>query len=511
MEVALCIVVVVVLVCASGSRKFWFPFRGAPDVSTSAQANVETARRIASFLMAGQKANALPIPFGTISVPLQCLNKPTILFGLPEAGKTTTINRMLPELFKLFGLHSGRTRFVFLDVKNELPRRLHALVPSNIPIHYLNPLESRGSVLDCPAMFPGRSDLDQLARTLCPPTPGDQTPFFRNCARQTIGLVAAVLQKYQHQSKRPWGLFELCAILSDKPSLRRVMACDYEAKSFYKATLSANVKSSPDIFSTIRSVIQPLIPAALAERHHPPRFNIKSFLRDDGIAVLGIPPTGSEAVLPVYNVFIRRLIEEAQTIAHPDDRLFLIFDEIALLNRGVVESIVKATCVGRSHGIHVIAATQSLELLEAQFGLDQAHAYLASCATTIGFRCGSRKTAEYVAGRMGSQDGIVVLSSRTSSANGSSTTVSEQLQTRPTVMADELLHAPLADPIADRMVFFAVSPAFGNAKVTCSFVGETTVKTDPTFPNTSPRSSGSEALRPLTEIDFEELGLPPLS
>ena len=51
--------------------------------------------------------------------------------------------------------------------------------------------------------------------------------------------------------------------------------------------------------------------------------------------------------------------------------------------------------------------------------------------------------------------------------------------------------------------------AFGNAKVTCSFVAETTVKTDPTFPNTSPRSPGSEGLRPLTETDFEELGLPP--
>ena len=507
MEVVL--LVVVVLLCLGGRRKFWNPFRGAPDVLSAAGANAVTDARIARLKAAGQVGNAMSVLLGNVRFPLEVLSKPVILFGLPGCGKTSLLNMMLPGLFRLFGVRVGRTRFVFLDVKNELPRRLHSLVPDRIPIHYLNPLDARGSVLDCPVMFPGRSDLDQLAHTLCPPTPGDQSPFFRNGARQAIGLVASVLQKHRHRAKRPWGLFELCAILSDKRSLRRVMACDYEAKSFYKATLGADVKSSHDVFSTIRSVIQPLIPAALAERHAPPRFNIKSFLRDDGIAVLGVPPTGSEAVLPVYNVFIRRLIEEAQTISHTDDRLFLIFDEIALLNRGVVESIVKATCVGRSHGIHVIAATQSLELLEAQFGLDQAHAYLASCATTIGFRCGSRKTAEYVVGRMGSQDGIVVLSSRTSSANGSSTTVSEQLQTRPTVMADELLHAPLADPIEDRMVFFAVSPAFGNAKITCPFVRETTVGTDPTFPNTSPRTSGAEALRPLTESDFADLGLPP--
>ena len=145
------------------------------------------------------------------------------------------------------------------------------------------------------------------------------------------------------------------------------MACDYEAKSFYKATLSANVKSSPDVFSTIRSVIQPLIPAALSERHNPPRYNIKSFLRDDGIAVLGIPPTGSEAVAP-----------------RP---------------------------ARRSH----------------------------------------RRP-----------DGVLRRQSRLWKREG-------QLPVRP----------------------------------------QTTVETDPTFPNTSPRTSGSEALRPLTEIDFEELGLPP--
>ena len=224
--------------------------------------------------------------------------------------------------------------------------------------------------------------------------------------------------------------------------------------------------------------------------------------------MLGRPPTGTQAVLPVFNVFLRRLIEEAQTGGHPEDRLFLILDEVALLDRGVVESIVNATCVGRSFGIQVIAATQSLELLEAKFGSDQAHAFLASCATTVGFRCASRKTAEYIVGRMGSQEGIVRLYSRTSSKNGSSTTVTEQLQTRPTVMPEEILHAPLANAIADTMSFYAVSPAFGNANVECTFVHETTVETDSTFPNTSPRIAGAGALRPLTESDLRNLGFP---
>ena len=134
----------------------------------------------------GQVGNALPVPFGTIFVPLEILSKPSILFGLPGTGKTSFINAMLPWLVELFDIRAGRTRFVFLDVKNEYPRRLHTLVPSRIPIHYLNPMDERGSVLDYPKIFVDRSDLDQLAHTLCPPTPGDQNPFFRNGARQAM-------------------------------------------------------------------------------------------------------------------------------------------------------------------------------------------------------------------------------------------------------------------------------------------------------------------------------------
>ena len=100
-----------------------------------------------------------------------------------------------------------------------------------------------------------------------------------------------MLQKHRSKATRGWGLFELCSILSDKKVLRRIIFCDYEALSFCRATLRPNVKSSSDVFSTLRSVIQPLIPAALVELESPSRVNLKTFLQDDGVAVLGIPPT----------------------------------------------------------------------------------------------------------------------------------------------------------------------------------------------------------------------------
>jgi DNA segregation ATPase FtsK/SpoIIIE-like protein len=197
-----------------------------------------------------------------------------------------------------------------------------------------------------------------------------------------------------------------------------------------------------------------------------------------------------------------------QVTGHPEDRLFLILDEVAMRDRAVIEAVVNATCLGRSHGVHVIAATQSVELLEAKFTADQAHAFLASCGTTVAFRCASKKTADYVVGRMGGQEGVVLLTSWMSGQNASSTTTAEHLQVRAAVLADEILHAPLADPVADRMTFWAVCPTFGNAAVTTPFVRETTVEADPDYPNVCARPPGTTALRPLTRSDWAALGLP---
>jgi len=508
MELVIFIAVMIVLGRMGSRSRFWNPFRGAPDLKSTDDANAVSDGRMSLLRSVGQISNALAVNFGLLRIPLEVLSKPTILFGLPGTGKTSLLNIALKSLFGLFRLHAGRTRFVFLDVKNELPRRLHALIPSHVPIHFLNPLDARSSVLDFPNIFASRSDIDQLAYTICPAVAGDQTPYFRNAARQVIALVAAVLQTHRANATRPWGLFELCSIISDQQLLRRVMFCDYEARSFYRSTLGPKNKAAGDVFSTLRSVIQPLIPAALVELESPSRLNLKTFLQDDGVAVLGIPPTGSQSVLPLFNVFIKRLIEEAQVNSHPEDRLFLILDEVAMLDRAVVEAIVNATCLGRSHNINVIAATQSLELLEAKFGSDQAHAFLASCATTVAFRCSTKKSAEYVVGRMGSQEGIVLLTSSTSGHNANSSTTTQHLQIRTTVLADEVLHAPLADPVADTMTFWTVCPTIGNAKVTTPFIEETTVETDPTYPNICARTPSANGLRPLTRSDWVALGLP---
>ena len=83
-----------------------------------------------------------------------------------------------------------------------------------------------------------------------------------------------------------------------------------------------------------------------------------------------------------------------------------------------------------------------------------------------------------------------------------------QKKTKGLVLADEVLHAPLADPVADLMTFWIVCPTIGNAVVTTSFIQESSVATDPNYPNLCTRPASGNGLRPLTKSDWVALGLP---
>jgi len=134
MEIVLVIVAIVILCNVLGRDRFWNPFRGAPNVSTAGQANAVTNRRISQLLAIGQIGNALIVVWGKIRVQLEVLSKPTIIFGLPGAGKTTLINLMMPGLFDVNLVQIGGPRHHQVDVGHLFPPRHQTLVRDRIPI-----------------------------------------------------------------------------------------------------------------------------------------------------------------------------------------------------------------------------------------------------------------------------------------------------------------------------------------------------------------------------------------
>lgn len=504
------VLILIILVSAFWSYwtyRRWHPWRGAPEILSTDAANYVAEKRRKLLEEAGRRTNALPIRLGPLDVPLEMFSTPVILLGVPGGGKTSVLNMMGPSFLPLYDLAPGRTHTVYLDVKNEQYARQHAVQPPHVPIYLLNPLDARGAKLDWPATFANRSDIQQLAQSLCPPIAGDQNPFFRDNARAIIFSVVWVFQKARPHATRAWGLSDVVRACIDQRSLKRILARDPEARSALRSAIDPNTKSAGDVFSTLRSVLHPFADVALAEEQASQTFDLKRFVREDAVAILGLTSTNSQAILPLYSILIRRLIEEARTVSHPEDRLLLFLDELALLDRTCLESLTKATNVGRSHGICTFASSQSVELLESAFGREMCHAFLASCTTTVAFRCASKTTAEYACSRFGAQEGVLLVHSCTSSRQGGSSTTSEQHMQRPTLMPEELLHLPLADPIRDELTFAAACPTFGTAFVTTTFVRETTVTAEVPVPNVVPRDLGTRSLTPLSEDDLRQLGL----
>jgi hypothetical protein len=487
--------------------KRWRPFAGAPDVGSAEDAAGYARWRAKCLIAAGKADDATLVNLGGIGVPIETLNQPVALVGAPKTGKSAEGVMLYWSLRELMDRKPGRTRIVWLDVKNERPSFLHATLPEGVPLYVLNPLDRRSMPIDWSGC--NRSEAWQLAFALVPPVESDNAPFFRNWARLLLWSTIFVFLTFARRARRRWLLADALAVCADERCLKSVLSLSHETRSLYRAALRKSARSSGDVFSTLRSIVQEFADVAIAERQAPePRFDIRRFLREDAVAVLGLTPTGSQAVLPIYAVLLQRLIEEARMNADPTDRLILLLDEVALLGPRFIDTLLAAGCIGRSSGVHVITTTQSVEFLRSSLGAAKADAFLASCETLLAHRAASRATAEYCAGRFGEQKGYLTTVTDTFSNPHGSTSYVETVTALPTVMPETILHLPLADPEADAIEYVAVSPVYGPIHVRTRFTAAAATPQAGDFPNYDPRRLGSTQMPRFTLKDAEDLGLP---
>ncbi len=484
MEAILVIAVLISVALLSGNRGFWSIIRGASCLVSLNSANRKTLFAFEAAKDSLEATDHLPIEFADLLVPLHCLSKPTILLGQPGTGKTSLITSVLQSITKLFERHPGRTRILILDSKLDSLEKLNSILPPDIPVHVLNPLDVRFEALDWGGIFRTRGEIIQLSEMICPKISGDSSPYFRNWARALVAGTVYVLQIFAKKAERKWRLLDLIKILISKKTLRHVCYQTAETKSLFQTSLGTKADSSADIFSTLRSVIAPFIEIALTEARAKTAFNISDFLAKDGVVVLGIPPKSSGLAKPLFSVFIRRLVEESlvNPNRHKDDRLFLVLDEIAQLESSLVEPLNNAAALGRSSNIFIISATQSIEVLEQSFGEKATAAFLSCAENLVGFRS-SPKTADYLSKSFGNQEGLIKTTSHSRGPNGNSTTESFSFHTRPVVMAEEFMDLPLANPSRDRMEFYFRNPFLGSVFVTSKFMAKVLLPADGTYPN----------------------------
>lgn len=488
--------------------KRWTPWAGAPDVGTAADANTRGRERAGRLRAAGRESEAALLNLAGLATPAETFNQPTVFLGVPKTGKSAAAVMLYGSVLDLMDRFPGRTRVVWLDVKNERPSFLHATLPDGVPLYLLNPLDERSMAVDWTGS--SRAEALQLAHSLIPALENDNAPFFRNWARRLLWSVIRVFLTYAPRARRGWLLADVLAVCGAERTLKAVLSLTPETRSLYRSALRKSAKSSGDVFSTLRSVVQEYADVAIADRLAAgPRFDPRRFLREDAVAVLGLTPTGSQAVLPLYAILLQRLIEEARMNSDPTDRLFLILDEVSLLGPRFIDALVTAGCVGRSSGIHVLTTSQSVELLRSSLGQAKADAFLVSCETLLAFRAASRLTAEYCAGWFGRQQGVLITVNDTySGRNSGSQSFVESVTALPTVMPADVLHLPLADPEADAMEYYAVSPAFSYVHVRTRFTEAAATPQAADFPNFVPRQLGSRGLPRFTAADATALGLP---
>lgn len=127
-------------------------------------------------------------------------------------------------------------------------------------------------------------------------------------------------------------------------------------------------------------------------------------------------------------IFRRSIFGERKT------SLISVFDEFAMMKLVDLDEFLNT---GRSSGSGCILATQSIGFAESTYGEQKFKAILGACGTQIIGRLNENQTAGYYETQLGKEELTYSQRSQTTGKDGSSTSLSEQKQTRPLMELQE--------------------------------------------------------------------------
>lgn len=443
----------------------------------------------------------------------------TLLVGVPGTGKTVVATGMVSSLCRRFDRSDRRRlrrragerlrlRLVIFDAKNEWPAKVHRLLPPWVPVYQLNPLDAargvRWAVADDVRSV---AEALQLASGVAPDRTNDPNGFFTRASRNALTDLALVLLL---TAGKRWRAGHLAALTRNQ----RLLAAVLRSHPITRDTAAQMLRgrSGKDVLATIGTFVNALVPAFSGWDRCAGTVSIRQFLDEEAVLILGWDDGVSDALSPLYTLFLRLLIDRVLLNADPTDRTWLFLDELGLL--GKLDALPRAVYRGRSSALCVTAGVQDVNTLDRIYGRDMAREILASLQTKVFFRLGSKESAEFAAGAIGKQEVRRWLRSysHTRSGNGGSSTtgLQEQIAERYAVMPDELLHLPLADPVADRLTGYLLSPFVGGtARFEVPFLASARASAgDPSFENYRRRDAADQLPLPLSPADVEALGVP---
>jgi type IV secretory pathway TraG/TraD family ATPase VirD4 len=461
----------------------------------------EASKRVA----AKTKTEAAGPFFGMLWLPERASTSHFLVCGTTGAGKTTVLRLLMQSVLPNVG--TGDTRALVYDAKQDTLSILHGMgITSRIVT--LNPFDERCASWAIAKDVTSPAVAEQVASILIPDERGGSNPYFFQAARSLLtGVMIAFILKCPGK----WTLADVLNAMRSIETLKTILLGTSHTSHLVERYF-ANERTSNDVMSTLDTKLRPFQYVAAAWSRASESISLSEWLDDQYVLVLGNDEETRSAIDAINQVIFKRLSE--LVIAQPESRTrrtWFILDE--LKEAGRLDGLTSLLTKGRSKGACVVLGFQDIEGLSVAYGDNRtAREIVGLCANKALLRTDSPMTAEWASSLFGSRE---VLEYRMTESSGqskagkqTSTTQSEQLQKRETVLPSELMALPTSGP-DNGLCGYYIIPELGayRADVEWKWIEANLAPIDTSVPNLVKRPSEHQYLSAWTSTDAQRLRL----
>lgn len=357
------------------------------------------------------------------------------ILGPTGSGKTVTLRLLMQSVLTRIRPGSGWRALIY-DPKGEFLPLLSGM-PLACPVITLHPYDRRGAAWNIGRDITDRSVALSLAATLIPTQEG-QNKFFYDAA-QTI--LSAIMEAFILLAPERWTLRDVLLVMQNREAMKRLLLSLPQTTPTYRKYFEQEQgKTLADIQATLATETTKLEPVAAMWSRANLKVSLKDWSHDSYILVLGKDKEVDEPLDNINRVLFQRISQ--LFTKQGSGRTWVFIDEAKFA--GKIPGLDDLLTTGRSFGARVCLATQDLSGLKHAYGPDSAEELLGGAANKAILGTWNPVTSKYAAEIMGKTERIERTTSRTQ-AKDHSTTVSEHIVQRESVMPEEFMQVLPAD------------------------------------------------------------------
>ncbi|WP_158500401.1 type IV secretory system conjugative DNA transfer family protein [Xenococcus sp. PCC 7305] len=337
------------------------------------QTTVQFVRSLYTRLRADGETGVL---FGGVYLPLSALCTYMLVIGSVGAGKTITLRLALQDLIPLISPGSN-LRCIIYDPKLEFYGLIYGMGVSS-PVYILFLFDARAHAWDIAVDTTSPADIISLMYTLFPKQTGHQNvqDFFVQAARNVLG---GIVEIFNDLAPGQWTWRDLYWAITDRKLVIALLKSS--PQTCHLVEYFAYEKLAASVMTTIYSQFQPFRTIfALSDYHYRQgrKFSAKNdWNESESVVILGKNEEYRDIVTPFNQLFLRKAamlaLDSASENSQTARYIFVIDEATSLKQLEFLDSLIQE---GRSHGVVLLFAFQSVETMKHYYGEAMANALL---------------------------------------------------------------------------------------------------------------------------------------